>query len=173
MNNTASKSQPNKLSNLNRLSVIKKYRTRDLAIPRVLLPHLVLVLLAHLAELPAELHVDLEVEVALVALVGLHAEVAAQLFALLARDVVLEVEDGLLPVRVGRLGGGGEADALVAHAELDVEERHEGLYVVVAFHGHREGGGEGDVRLGHGLDVDLLQQARVAHHLVPVDDVDE
>ena len=46
---------------------------------------------------------------------------------LLARDVVLEVEDGLLPVRVGRLGGGGEADALVAHAELDVEERHEGL----------------------------------------------
>ena len=54
----------------------------DLAIPRVLLPHLVLVLLAHLAELTAELHVDLEVEVALVALVGLHAEVAAQLFAL-------------------------------------------------------------------------------------------
>ena len=46
---------------------------------------------------------------------------------LLARDVVLEVEDCLLPVRVGRLGGGGEADALVAHAELDVEERHEGL----------------------------------------------
>ena len=52
---------------------------------------------------------------------------ATQVTNLLARDVVLEVEDGLFPVRVGRLRGGGEADALVAHAELDVEERHEGL----------------------------------------------
>ena len=48
----------------------------------LLLPHLVLVALAHLAELPAELDVDLEVEVALVPLVWLHREVAAQLLAL-------------------------------------------------------------------------------------------
>merc|ERR1711948_50609 len=86
----------------------------------ILLPHLVLVALAHLAELPAELDIDLEVEVALVPLVWLHREVAAQLLALLAGDVVLEVEDCLLPVRVGRLGRGGEAHPLVAHAELDV-----------------------------------------------------
>ena len=64
------------------LPLCKKHRETDLITPSVLLPHLVLVLLAHLTELPAELHVDLEVEVALVALVGLHAEVAAQLFAL-------------------------------------------------------------------------------------------
>ena len=46
------------------------------------LPHLVLVALAHLAELPAELDVDLEVEVALVPLVRLHCEVATQLLSL-------------------------------------------------------------------------------------------
>ena len=46
---------------------------------------------------------------------------------LLASDVVLEVEDSLLPVRVGRLGRGREAHSLVAHGELDVEERHQGL----------------------------------------------
>ena len=47
-----------------------------------LLPHLVLVALAHLTELPAELDVDLEVEVALVPLVWLHGEVTTQLLAL-------------------------------------------------------------------------------------------
>ena len=52
---------------------------------------------------------------------------SVQLVYLLAGDVVLEVEDGLLPVRVGRLGRGREAHPLVAHAELDVEERHQGL----------------------------------------------
>ena len=50
--------------------------------PYFLLPHLVLVALAHLAELPAELYVDFEVEVALVPFVWLHREVAAQLLAL-------------------------------------------------------------------------------------------
>ena len=50
--------------------------------PYFILSHLVLVALAHLAELPAELDVDLEVEVALVPLVWLHGEVTTQLLAL-------------------------------------------------------------------------------------------
>ena len=39
------------------------------------------------------------------------------------------------------------------------------LNVVVPLHGDGEGRGEGDVVLGHRLDVDLLQKACVAHHL--------
>lgn len=38
--------------------------------------------------------------------------------------VIIEVEDGLLPVRVGRLGRGAEAEPLVRLSEFHVEERH-------------------------------------------------
>lgn len=91
------------------------------------LSHAVLVLLGEAAQLPVEVDVDLEVEVALVAEVGPHPEDAKDLLALLGGDVVLQVEDGLLPVRVGSLRRCGEADPLVAFGELDVEEGHQGL----------------------------------------------
>ncbi len=118
-----------------------------------------------------ESNVYLEVQVSLVPVIWPHAEGAEDLFTLLAGDVVLQVEDGLLPVGVGSLRGGGEAHALVAAGELDVEEGDEGLHVVVALDCQVEGRLEGDVVLGARLDVDLLQQARVGHHLVAVDHV--
>lgn len=92
-----------------------------------LLSHAVLVLLCEGAQLAPEVHVDFKVEVPLVPLVGLHSEDAEQLLALLAGDVVLQVEDRLLPVGVGSLRRGGEANALVAFGELNVEEGHKGL----------------------------------------------
>ena len=63
------------------------------------------------------------------------------------------------------LGGCGEADPLVALCELDVEVGDEGLHVIVPLDLQVEGGGEGDVRLRARLDVDLLDQAGVRHHL--------
>jgi hypothetical protein len=74
-----------------------------------------------------EINVNLEVEVALVAHVRPHAEDAENLLALLGCNVVLQVEDSLLPVRVGGLRRGGEADTLVAFCELDVEEGDQSL----------------------------------------------
>ncbi len=97
------------------LPVVKGWGSADLS-------HPVRVVLRHVAELAMEVDVDLEVEVALVARVGLHLKDAVDLLALLAGDVVLQVEDSLLPVRVRRLGRGREAHALVAVSELDVEE---------------------------------------------------
>ena len=44
------------------------------------------------------------------------------------------------------------------------------LNVVVPLHGDCEGRREGNVLLGHRLDVDLLQHARVAHHLIKEED---
>lgn len=99
----------------------------DLGLPDADLSHAVLVLLAEAAQLAVEVDVDLEVEVALVAEVGPHSEDAEDLLALLGGDVVLHVEDSLLPVRVGGLGGGGKAHPLVALGELNVEEGHQGL----------------------------------------------
>ena len=91
------------------------------------LPHSVLVLFRQRTKFSPEVNVDLEVEVTLVAHVRLHSENAENFLALLAGDVVLKVEDGLLPVSVGGLGGGGESDPLVTLGELDVEKGHEGL----------------------------------------------
>ena len=48
--------------------------------------------------------------------------------------VIVEVEDGLLPVRVGRLGRSAETQPLVRLRELHVEERHQSLDEVVATH---------------------------------------
>ena len=93
----------------------------------VKLSHSVDVGLFEFAQFPAEVDVDLEVEVTLVAVVGLHAELPEEFLALLASDVVLQVEDGLLPVSVRRFGGRREPDSLVAFGELDVEERHQSL----------------------------------------------
>ena len=46
-----------------------------------------------------------------------------------------------------------------------MQENNSNLNVVVPLHGDGEGRGEGDILLGHRLDVDLLQKACVAHHL--------
>jgi len=52
---------------------------------------------------------------------------------------VLQVEHGLLPVRVPRPGPGAEADGLVAAPELDVEVADERVDEVVAAGGQLEG----------------------------------
>ena len=53
----------------------------------------------------------------------------------------------------------------MALGELNVEVGDQGLHVVVALDLQVEGGGEGDVLLRAGLDVDLLDQAGVGDHL--------
>ena len=56
----------------------------------------------------------------------------------------------------------------MAVGEFNVEKGHERLHVVVATDLQVEGGFEGNLLFFQGLDVDLLHQAVVAHHLVPV-----
>lgn len=68
-----------------------------------------------------ELIGDLDVEIALILLVGLVLEDAFDLLALLDGEHFAEVEDGLLPVGVFGVWAGGEADGFVAGCEVDVE----------------------------------------------------
>jgi len=135
------------------------------------LTHLVRIVFVDRTEFTLELDLDLEIEIPLVSRVGDHLEVTGHLFALLGGDVVLEVEHGLFPVGVGRFGRRGEAHALVAFRELDVEEGHQSLNVVVSLDCEGEGRVEGDVVFGASLDIDLFEETRVGHHLVAVDDV--
>ena len=69
------------------------------------LSHPILVLLIELTQLPIELDIDFEIQIALIPGVWLHPEVSVDLLASLARDVILQIEDGLFPVGVGRFGG--------------------------------------------------------------------
>lgn len=48
------------------------------------------------------------------------------------RHELVKVEDSLLPVSVGRFGGGAETEAFVGLSKLDVEEGHQGLDEIVA-----------------------------------------
>lgn len=115
------------------------------------LPHPVLVLLRHFAQLTAEIDVDFEVHVTLVSFVWLHPEHPVDFLSFLGRDCVLHVENSLFPVRVGSLGCCGETDSLVTLGELDVEERYQSLGVVVALDLKGERRVEGNVVLGAGL----------------------
>ena len=74
-----------------------------------------------------EIYSNLNIQVPDIPLVGRETEDSREFLPLCAGKVVLQVEHGLLPVGVGRLGGGGEADSLVTVGELDIEERHECL----------------------------------------------
>ena len=59
----------------------------------------------------------------------------------------------------------GEANSLVALGELDIEVGDQGLHAVVALDLQVEGGGEGDVLLCAGLDVNILDQAGIGDDL--------
>ncbi len=98
--------------------------------PRVFsgsLPHAIFVLLGKWAELSPKIDIDLEVQVPFVSKVGPHPEDAIEFLPLLASDVVLQVEDSLLPVRVGSLWSGWEPNTLVTLGEFDVKEGDKSL----------------------------------------------
>ena len=96
------------------------------------LTHAIRVLLDQRAELAVERDLDVKVEVAVVARVRLHAEDAVDLLVALHRQVVVKVKHRLLPVCVRRVGRRAEAHPLVALGELDREERHQRVHIVVA-----------------------------------------
>ena len=89
---------------------------------KLCLSHFVLIVLDNLAELSLEVDTDLQVQVPDIPRVWLELEDALYLLALGAREVVLKIEDGLLPVGVGSLGCRGEADSLVTMSELNGKE---------------------------------------------------
>lgn len=96
------------------------------------LAHLVVVALLTRRELPLKLHGHVEIKVPVVPLVGLHCELADDLFARLDGEIIVQIKHCLFPVSVSRLRGCGEACALVAFGELDIEVGDEGVDVVVA-----------------------------------------
>lgn len=117
--------------------------------------------------------VDLNVQVAAVLVVGLDVELALDLLAVLHGEDVLDVEDGLFPVGVLGVRAGGEADGLVAGGEVDVEPGNEGVDEVIALSGEGEGGVEGEVGGGAGVEVEGEHGDGIGDDRLEVDGIDQ
>ena len=86
----------------------------------------------NLTKFSLEVHVDLDVEVPHVPGVGFESEHAEDLLPLGAGEVVLQVENSLFPVGVRSIWRGGESDSFVTVSELNVEECHQSLNIIVS-----------------------------------------
>lgn len=104
------------------------------------LMHFVLDVFVDLGQFAFEVQVDVEVKIPLVSFVRTRSESAVQFFSFLHGEVVVEVEDRLLPMSVRTFGAGREPDSFVAVGEFDIEETHQGVDVVVSPHGELEWG---------------------------------
>ncbi|KAJ8527501.1 hypothetical protein ON010_g14762 [Phytophthora cinnamomi] len=116
-----------------------------------------------------EAHIDVNVQVARVGRVRLASELALNDLAGAAGQLALQVEHGLLPVRVLGLGARGEAELLVRGREGAVEVGHERVAEVLAEGRELERGREGELLLGHLGQVNVqdgahVRQQRVAAH---------
>ena len=116
---------------------------------------------------------DLDVQISSVAVVGLAEQSAVELLAGLNGKVVVEVKDGLLPMRVLGVGAGRELDGLVAGRELNVEPGDQGVHVVGAADGEGVGEVEGEIGDLAGVEVESDERCGVGNDGLEVNSVDE
>jgi len=116
---------------------------------------------------------NLDVQISSVAVVGLAEKSSVELLAGLDGEVVVEVEDGLLPVGVLCVGAGAELDGLVAGGELNVEPGDQSVDVVGAADGEGVGKVEGEVGDLAGVEVEGDERSGVSDDSLKVDSIDE
>ena len=118
-----------------------------------------------LTHVALEADFDLDVQVTLVAGVGLHGEVAVDTVALFGRDAVLQIEDCLFPVRVLVCGSSAKEHSLVALGEVHAEEAYQAVHEVVPIHGEFKRRAEVHVFHFHRVQVHFLDAGRSGAHL--------
>ena len=116
---------------------------------------------------------DLDVQVSSVSVVGLAEKSAVELLASLDGEVVVEVEDGLLPMRVLCVGAGRELDGLVAGREFNVEPGDQGVDVVGAADRERVGKVECEIGNLAGIEVERNERCGIGDDSLEVNSVDE
>jgi hypothetical protein len=120
-----------------------------------------------------ELVRDVNVEVAVVLFAGSRIEHACDGFAFLDCEHVLEVEDGLFPVRVLCVRARGELDGLVASGELNVEPGNDGMDKVAAADLEAVRAVKGQIGYGARVQVEGEDGRGVGDDGFDVDGVDE
>jgi hypothetical protein len=123
--------------------------------------------------LALEVVVNLNIEITAVLRVGLDAQDAVDLLALLDGEDVLQVENRLLPVGVLGVGTSREADRLVASSEVNVKPGNQGVDVVVTLDGKLEVGSECQVSSGASVEVQVQDSNWVGNNSLNLDSVDQ
>lgn len=123
--------------------------------------------------LALEVVVNLNIEITAVLRVGLDAQDAVDLLALLDGEDVLQVENRLLPVGVLSVGTSREADRLVASSEVNVKPGNQGVDVVVTLDGKLEVGSECQVSSGASVEVQVQDSNWVGDNSLDLDGVDQ
>lgn len=116
---------------------------------------------------------NLDVQISSVAVVGLAEKSSVELLAGLDGEVVVEVEDGLLPVGVLCVGAGAELDGLVAGGEFDVEPGDQSVDVVGAADGEGVRKVEGEIGDLASVEVEGDERSGVGDDSLKVDSIDE
>ena len=116
---------------------------------------------------------NLDVQISSVAIVGLAEKSTVELLAGLDGEVVVEVEDGLLPVGVLCVGAGAELDGLVAGGEFNVEPGDQSVNVVGAANGEGVRKVEGEIGDLAGVEVEGDERSGVGDDSLKVDSIDE
>lgn len=116
---------------------------------------------------------DLNIQIALVLLIGLVVQNTLDLLALLHGEDLAQVEDGLLPVSVLGVWAGGETDGLVAGGEVNVEPGDQGVDEIVAADVEGEGESKGEVGGGAGVEIEGYDCVRVCYDSLDLDGVNE
>ena len=114
-----------------------------------------------------------DVEVTRILVVGAVGENTGHRLFLLNGQDITEVEHGLLPVGVLRVGAGGEGDGLVASAELDIKPSDHSVNKVAALDRERVGDLKRKVLLGNSVEVESDDGARVSDKSLELNGVDE
>jgi hypothetical protein len=116
---------------------------------------------------------DLNVQISSVSLVGLAEKSAVELLASLDGEVVVKVENGLLPVGVFCVGASRELDRLVAGREFNVEPSDNGVNVVGAADGEGVREVECEILDLAGVEIKGDERNGVGDDSLEVNSVDE
>lgn len=116
---------------------------------------------------------NVDVQVTLVLVVGAVLQDTRDGFTLLDGEDIAQVEDGLLPMCVLGVRAGGEADRLVASAELDIEPRNESVNEVGTVSGKLVRHLEGKVGGSDGVEVESDDLAGLGNQSLHLDGVNQ
>lgn len=107
---------------------------------------------------------DLDVEVALILIIGFVHEDASDLLSLLYSQDFSEIEDSLLPVGIFGMWTCRKADGFVACGKVDIEPGYQSMYEVISADIEGEGRGEGEVAGLASIKVECKNGSWVGNH---------
>lgn len=153
----------------------KKQRNRETkrSFPSRALAHVEIVRSLGVRELPLELVRNGDIQIPIVLLVWLAADLPLDDLLVLHGQNIINIKNRLLPMGVLGIRSSGEIDRLVTGGEGDVKIHNEGMDVIVRVDLDLEIRGEGQFGLGHSVEVEGLESTRLRNHCSGINNVNQ